>query len=240
MSHGSKKGILGRCGESYNVDEIVDLFKGDRCPALINKPKLFFIQACRGSQKDQGRLPPQSKIGDDCIKGKYLTSTVANRGSSLQAQKQCKLFRIGRRILHAGECLAKKIKNPVRRVPTDSDILVAYSTTEGRPAYRYVDWSSGRPKGGSRFIACMIKVFHEYGDKEDVMTMMVRVNRALSRYDDESKQIPCQVSMLTQKIYFLLDYRLDYFCQVNQPEKNDESDSSLPITETSYRTVTYV
>ena len=171
MSHGSKKGILGRCGESYDVNEIVDFFKGDRCPALITKPKLFFIQACRGNQTDQGQLPPQSETGD-CVDGKRLTN---------------------------------KIKNPIRRIPTDSDILVAYSTTEGRPAYRYVDWSSGRPKGGSCFITCMMKVFHKYGDKEDVMTMMVRVNRALSRYDNKSKQIPCQVSMLTQKIYFTLD-----------------------------------
>ena len=177
MSHGGEKGILGTCGESYDVDEIVDFFKGDRCPVLITKPKLFFIQACRGSQNDPGQLPPQSETGD-CVDGKPLND---------------------------------KIKNPIRSVPTDSDILVVYSTTKGRPAYRCVDYSSRRPKGGSWFITCLTKVFHEYGDKEDLMTMMVRVNRALSKYGDVHKQIPCQVSMLTKKIYFTLDKHLNHF-----------------------------
>ena len=168
MSHGSKEGVHGNRGKPYRVDKIVDMFKGDNCPALLTKPKLFFIQACRGDTVDKGC---KFKIDD-----------------SIQS-----------------DCTPEKIKPPTICVPTDSDIFVAYSTTEGRLAHRYVDWSKGRPTGGSWFMSCMMQVFNAYGDREDLMTMMVRVNRAVSKYGDDSKQIPCQLSMLTKKVYFKLE-----------------------------------
>jgi len=54
LSHGYCDGIYGSNGELVNISEITKLFKGNTfCPSLTNKPKLFFIQACRGDNKDQ-------------------------------------------------------------------------------------------------------------------------------------------------------------------------------------------
>ncbi|KAJ8280986.1 hypothetical protein GJAV_G00061820 [Gymnothorax javanicus] len=53
LSHGDE-GIL------YGTDGFVELktltgyFRGDRCSSLVGKPKLFFIQACRGTDLDGG------------------------------------------------------------------------------------------------------------------------------------------------------------------------------------------
>jgi len=54
LSHGRRrKGedeILGVNGEGVVVDEIVDMFNAERCPNMQNKPKFFWIQACRGNE----------------------------------------------------------------------------------------------------------------------------------------------------------------------------------------------
>ncbi|KAG8135613.1 hypothetical protein E2320_008628 [Naja naja] len=53
--------ILGEDeGRIYGTDafmaikDLTTLFRGDKCQSLIGKPKLFFIQACRGSEFDNG------------------------------------------------------------------------------------------------------------------------------------------------------------------------------------------
>ena len=50
MSHGGKAGINGTDGISVPVDDIIKKFSGKNCHALHGKPKIFFIQACRGSK----------------------------------------------------------------------------------------------------------------------------------------------------------------------------------------------
>ena len=49
-SHGTNKGIYGTDGEIVPIDDVTTMFDGQNCKALINKPKLFFIQACRGGR----------------------------------------------------------------------------------------------------------------------------------------------------------------------------------------------
>lgn len=53
LSHGEHGMIFGR-DQKYQVDELYRHFTGDKCPSLAGKPKLFFIQACQGSQFDRG------------------------------------------------------------------------------------------------------------------------------------------------------------------------------------------
>ncbi|XP_029441007.1 caspase-3 isoform X2 [Rhinatrema bivittatum] len=53
LSHGENGKIYGvdGCLELINLTR---LFKGDQCKSLVGKPKLFFIQACRGMDLDAG------------------------------------------------------------------------------------------------------------------------------------------------------------------------------------------
>ncbi|XP_053245133.1 caspase-7 [Podarcis raffonei] len=53
LSHGDEGFIYGTDG-AMAIKELTSLFRGDKCPSLIGKPKLFFIQACRGSEFDEG------------------------------------------------------------------------------------------------------------------------------------------------------------------------------------------
>ncbi|XP_031843391.1 caspase-1-like isoform X1 [Nomia melanderi] len=53
MSHG-ESGLLYSADNVYPVDMLWAHFTGDRCSTLVGKPKLFFIQACRGSKLENG------------------------------------------------------------------------------------------------------------------------------------------------------------------------------------------
>lgn len=55
MSHGGAMDIIYDVNaDGVNTEELIALFNNDNCPALQDKPKLFFIQACRGDKHDGG------------------------------------------------------------------------------------------------------------------------------------------------------------------------------------------
>uniref|UniRef100_A0A131XAK7 Putative caspase n=1 Tax=Hyalomma excavatum TaxID=257692 RepID=A0A131XAK7_9ACAR len=53
LTHGECDILYGTDGK-FPVDDIMKPFRGDVCPSLLGKPKLFFIQACRGDRLDSG------------------------------------------------------------------------------------------------------------------------------------------------------------------------------------------
>ncbi|NXO30113.1 CASP3 protein, partial [Cisticola juncidis] len=53
LSHGEEGLFYGTDGP-LELKVLTGLFRGDRCRSLAGKPKLFFIQACRGTELDSG------------------------------------------------------------------------------------------------------------------------------------------------------------------------------------------
>uniref|UniRef100_A0A673LH67 Caspase-3 n=1 Tax=Sinocyclocheilus rhinocerous TaxID=307959 RepID=A0A673LH67_9TELE len=53
LSHGDDGKIFGT-DDFIELKQLFTLFRGDHCKSLVGKPKLFFIQACRGSDLDAG------------------------------------------------------------------------------------------------------------------------------------------------------------------------------------------
>ncbi|XP_070768230.1 caspase-2 isoform X1 [Enoplosus armatus] len=54
LSHGVEGAIYGTDGQLLQLDWVFEAFDNAHCPLLQNKPKLFFIQACRGEEMDCG------------------------------------------------------------------------------------------------------------------------------------------------------------------------------------------
>uniref|UniRef100_A0A671M9C9 Caspase-8 n=1 Tax=Sinocyclocheilus anshuiensis TaxID=1608454 RepID=A0A671M9C9_9TELE len=52
LSHGEKGSVLGIDGKPVPIRELTQPFA--ECHTLVNKPKLFFIQACQGNEAQQG------------------------------------------------------------------------------------------------------------------------------------------------------------------------------------------
>ncbi|KAA0183851.1 caspase-1-like [Hyalella azteca] len=55
LSHG-EDGVFYAQDAAFRHDELFDVFDSSNCPTLAGKPKIFFIQACRGGQLDRGVL----------------------------------------------------------------------------------------------------------------------------------------------------------------------------------------
>ncbi|XP_067008451.1 caspase-1 isoform X2 [Anabrus simplex] len=54
LSHGMGTGFILAKDYPYKVESLWAPFTADKCPTLAGKPKIFFIQACRGESLDPG------------------------------------------------------------------------------------------------------------------------------------------------------------------------------------------
>ncbi|EEB18836.1 Caspase-1 precursor, putative [Pediculus humanus corporis] len=54
LTHGFDNGYLYARDTIYSIDNLWHPFTADRCLTLAGKPKIFFVQACRGSKVDSG------------------------------------------------------------------------------------------------------------------------------------------------------------------------------------------
>lgn len=54
LSHGVEGAIYGTDGQLLQLEWVFEAFDNAHCPLLQNKPKMFFIQACRGEEMDCG------------------------------------------------------------------------------------------------------------------------------------------------------------------------------------------
>ena len=107
MSHGTENGKIAATDEDYFVEELWENFVGDNCKTLTGKPKLFFIQACRGTMVDPGVI----------FKPK-------------QAPSEIKLPQTG------GDEVDAQLTDPVFVIPKLADLLVMYSTSGGHYSFR--------------------------------------------------------------------------------------------------------
>lgn len=56
LSHGEDNNKVMAFDRAYDLFEFVELFTPDKLKSLATKPKLFFVQACRGNKIDDGHI----------------------------------------------------------------------------------------------------------------------------------------------------------------------------------------
>lgn len=107
MSHGSEKDKIYAKDRQFYVSEIFKPFIGENCPTLVGKPKLFFIEACRGSLVDSG-------------------VSLTNLNKKLSSKKSTR--KVAADVRDGDE--------PSFVIPNWADVLVMYSSYEGHISYR--------------------------------------------------------------------------------------------------------
>ncbi|KFM01906.1 Caspase-9, partial [Aptenodytes forsteri] len=179
LSHGCQTshiqfpgGIYGTDGKPIPIEKIVNYFNGSNCPSLRGKPKLFFIQACGGEQRDRGFVVDCDSPGDKAP------------GASLESDATPLQTPLG------------NVDEPdaIASLPTPSDILVSYSTFPG-----FVSWREA--SSGSWYVETLDSVLEQHAHSEDLLNMLLRVANAVSakgRY----KQIPGCFNFLRKKFFF--------------------------------------
>lgn len=74
FSHGEKDKIKGVDDECVNIKALVSHFTGTNCPSLAGKPKVFFIQACQGSERHPSVVVESDSSGHLEVDASPLTS----------------------------------------------------------------------------------------------------------------------------------------------------------------------
>ncbi|XP_047383744.1 caspase-9 [Sciurus carolinensis] len=142
--------VYGTDGRSVSVERIVSIFNGTGCPSLGGKPKLFFIQACGGEQKDHGFM---------------VAHPSGDRVSGSNPEPDAVPFREGPR--------TSDQLDAVSSLPTPSDILVSYSTFPG-----FVSWRD--TSSGSWYIETLDGVLERWAHSEDLQSLLLRVANSVS------------------------------------------------------------
>ena len=111
MSHGMRGEVFCSDGVPLPIHLAQDMLR--KCKTLRGKPKLFFIQACRGHEEDQGLV------------------IMSDRSSPSQDPPA-----------HVYPPYSVHTPSTSRISPTHADFLYSYSTVEGYVSYRRSDQGS--------------------------------------------------------------------------------------------------
>ncbi|XP_060078147.1 caspase-3-like [Ylistrum balloti] len=175
LTHGNERGIWATDSQ-IKMNELSDIFDAKNCPTLINKPKIFLMQACRGNDDVHAAtirvLNPQAEH--------VAADTMPDEPEEMEVQE-----------------VEEPASIDILTVPTIMDFLFIYSTVEGKKAYR--NTAMGTP-----FIAKFCEelefLLHNKGE-DDIYTLLNRVNLSVAikfQAHDGGKQMPCFVSTLTK------------------------------------------
>nr|1JXQ_A Chain A, Caspase-9 [Homo sapiens]1JXQ_B Chain B, Caspase-9 [Homo sapiens]1JXQ_C Chain C, Caspase-9 [Homo sapiens]1JXQ_D Chain D, Caspase-9 [Homo sapiens] len=164
--------VYGTDGCPVSVEKIVNIFNGTSCPSLGGKPKLFFIQACGGEQKDHGFEVASTSPEDE------------SPGSN--PEPDATPFQEGLRTFDQLDAISS--------LPTPSDIFVSYSTFPG-----FVSWRD--PKSGSWYVETLDDIFEQWAHSEDLQSLLLRVANAVS-VKGIYKQMPGCFNFLRKKLFF--------------------------------------
>lgn len=185
LSHGTEVNhnrfpgaIHGVDGKAVPVQIITNYLNGHNCPSLQGKPKLFFIQACGGGEKDIGfevspdEMQPSMGGADDQMDAIPMSSSSDSLSTPDELDARASL-------------------------PTPSDMLVSYSTFPG-----FVSWRD--PEAGSWYVENLDRVLEQNADTDDLVTMLMMVNDAVSQISAKGlfKQMPGSFNFLRKLLYF--------------------------------------
>ncbi|KAL6119979.1 casp9 [Pungitius sinensis] len=179
VSHNRFPGaVYGVDGQHVPVQRITNYLNGQHCPSLQGKPKLFFIQACGGDERDTGfevspdEVEPSIGGADDQTDAIPLSSSSDSLSMSDEVDARATL-------------------------PTPSDILVSYSTFPG-----YVSWRD--TQSGSWYVETLDQILEENAATDDLVTMLMMVNHEVSQNSAKGlyKQMPGSFNFLRKLLHF--------------------------------------
>ncbi|XP_070766272.1 caspase-9 [Enoplosus armatus] len=179
VSHNRFPGaVYGVDGQHVPVQHVTNYLNGQHCPSLQGKPKLFFIQACGGGERDTGfEVSPdevEPSIGGENDQTDAIPMSSSSDSLSMSDEPDARAT-----------------------LPTPSDILVSYSTFPG-----YVSWRD--TQSGSWYVETLDSILEENAATDDLVTMLMMVNHEVSQNSAKGlyKQMPGSFNFLRKLLYF--------------------------------------
>lgn len=153
LSHGVEGAIYGTDGQLLQLDWVFEAFDNAHCPLLQNKPKMFFIQACRGEEMD---------CGVEQIDGPTRTCSPSceQRDAGREGQGDADSRQRG------------DMGRPRIKLPQRSDMICGYASLKGTAAMR-------NTKRGSWFIQELNTALRLSAKDTHLADILVQVNRRI-------------------------------------------------------------
>lgn len=227
LTHGSEGQVYGTDGESMNITAITNMFTGETCPSLHEKPKVFFIQACQGRAKNRNTPGIDNVVGmqraNMPVDELRQSTSEENDGATSCDDESC-----GEDIecdvyshdASPGECDAAYSHDAApggcdvyshdaapggvqsMLIPRDEHFLMSYATLPGRTSYRHTEM-------GSVYIIYLVEELRKYSATMDLEAICDQVrnkvkddlksNLPQNRRLNES-QVPFKLGTLTKKL----------------------------------------
>lgn len=169
MTHGGLGELYGVNGDAFPVHRLTLDFTAEICPSLAGKPKLFFIQACRGDEYQLGYAVPVNGTSEDEISMRqvsfspnplrFTTSKLESNEPEYPDEEPA--------------IAAAKLPRKQRLVPSFADFLLSYATLAGFKAQR-------DPQQGSIYIQTLCHYLELYGKSRSLLDIVTSVHREVS------------------------------------------------------------
>lgn len=125
LSHGLEGAVYGADGQEVKLSDLTDPFDGLNCPSLAEKPKLFFIQACQGTdmhrpvyiEADSGA---PSRICSDAVRAR---DSIPSKADVLLGMATVPLFVSYRDRTSGAWFIQSLCQNLVQMVPRECDLV---------------------------------------------------------------------------------------------------------------------
>ncbi|XP_038643839.1 caspase-8-like isoform X1 [Scyliorhinus canicula] len=177
LTHGEKGVMCGTDGQQVAISEITSFFSGTQCPTLLEKPKLFFIQACQGKKKQ------------DCVEIEPRTFELKSRSIGSMSSS------VGTETSNSP--LEEDAVSTSATIPDEADFLLGMATVEGYVSYRHI-------QEGAWYIQSLCDNLEKYCPSEDLLSILTIVNRDVSGKKDkqDKTQMPQPRYTLRKKLSF--------------------------------------
>ncbi|VDL11723.1 unnamed protein product [Hymenolepis diminuta] len=169
MTHGGLGELYGVNGDAFPVHRLTLDFTAEICPSLAGKPKLFFIQACRGDEYQLGYAVPVNGTSEDEISMcqvsfspnplRFTTSKLESNEPEYPEEEPA--------------IAAAKLPRKQRLIPSFADFLLSYATLAGFKAQR-------DPQQGSIYIQTLCHYLELYGKSRSLLDIVTSVHREVS------------------------------------------------------------
>lgn len=199
LSHGNANDKLyGSCGNTFRVEQLIEPFRGGNCPLMVGKPKVFLINACRGTLFDSGvrfnNFQKDDRTDDTQNKNNKRGSISLNDAKNANTKIETLLTQsIDKDYIY------------LNKIPDSADILIAFSCVAG-----YYSWRN--QQDGSWFIQLLCKeILNADHKREDFLRILTKTSAAMAFTKESNcvdlkmngkKQVPCIVSTLTKSFFF--------------------------------------
>lgn len=215
LSHGISGHVYGMDSIKVPLEQIFSLFDGKSCHGLVNKPKLFFIQACQGDVKSEGVTASDmaSDSASEIPSSSADNPLFVEMFSQLTTKEDFSVLKFLDNVLpeFASDAAPDVVLSAQGdAVPADkemvhekADMAIFYATVDGQVAWR-------SPLFGSLFVKCIMDVFSQQAHQTDLMSMLREVNNKLHDMSITEKNKTYRVignnrDTLRRKVYLVPD-----------------------------------